>query len=92
MKVCALSPKHKLILLHSVYLTHQAFLAYLVWYSENMEEETAQFYSEVQTEQKYEIWCKCWYLCGQKSDEIMMLCNVNQWDLSNSIADTYIKL
>ncbi len=30
-------------------------MAHIVWYSENMEEKTAQFYSETQTEQKYEF-------------------------------------
>ncbi len=46
---------------------HQAFIAYnIVWYCENMQKKTAQFYSEAQTEQKYAIWCRCWYLCGQK--------------------------
>ncbi len=41
-------------------------------------------YEETQTEQKHAIWYSCWYLYGQKvrwnSD-----CNVNQWDLYNSI-------
>ncbi len=47
----------------------------------NMEEKTPYFYSEAQTKQKYAIWCRGWYLYGQK-------------DVYNSIADTgtYIKL
>ncbi len=45
-----------------------------------MEEETVQFYSETQTEQKMQF--------GADS----AACNVNQWDLYNSIADPCIKL
>ncbi len=48
------------------YLIHQPFLAHIVWYSENMKEKTARFYSETQTEQKYAIWCRGWYLYEQK--------------------------
>ncbi len=30
-------------------------MVHIVWCNENMEEKTAQFYSETQTEHKYEI-------------------------------------
>ncbi len=42
------------------------------------------FYSETQTEQKYAIWCRCWYL-----GYMMKFWCLNQWHLYNSIADTY---
>ncbi len=29
------------------YLIHQAFVAYVIWYSENMEENTAQFFQRL---------------------------------------------
>ncbi len=35
------------------YLTHQAFMAHIVWYSENTERKNSSVYSETQTEQKY---------------------------------------
>ncbi len=39
-----------------VLFDHQAFMAHIVWYSENMEEKTAQFHSKAQTEQKWDQW------------------------------------
>ncbi len=67
------------------YLIHQSIMAQIIWYSDNMEGKPTQFYSETQTEQKYAIWCRCWYLYGQKVMKFWCLCNVNQWDLYNSI-------
>ncbi len=72
--------------LFSIIFDHQAFMAHIVWYSENMEEKTAQFYSETQTEQKYEF--------AADADISMMkfwACDVYQWDLYNSTSDTNIK-
>lgn len=41
----------------SLYVFLSIMLLWLiVWYSENMEEKTAQFYSEPQTERKYAIF------------------------------------
>ncbi len=49
--------------------------------------EYAQFYSETQTEQRYALWSRWWFIwCSYDA------CNVNQWDLSNSAAGTDIKL
>ncbi len=28
-------------------------------------------YSEAQTEQKYAIWCRCWYYMSKNEDEIL---------------------
>ncbi len=61
---------------------------HIVWYSENMEEKTAQFYSETQTEQNYSIYAitigkmifKCLVLLSK-----FKTCNAMQYNDANTL-------
>lgn len=69
------------------YLMHQAFMAHIVWFSENMElilgkkkktlTNTEKCYSVAQTKQTYATWCRCRYLYGKKKRNSYSF-NVNQ--------------
>ncbi len=76
-----------------VYVIHQAFMAHVVWL-ENMEltknKKTKLYF--IQRPPKYAVWCRC-YLYGQKWDEILITCNVDQWDFFyNNIKDYLHKM
>ncbi len=65
---------------------HQAFMAHIVWYSENMEEKQLSFIQELKLSKNMNLLQMLIFLWWDPD-----ACNVNQWYLYNSAADTDIK-
>ncbi len=75
-------------------MIHQAFNGSYSTIQENKElilkeEKIAQSYSEAQTEQR--VFHIADIYIAKNEDEILIACNINEWDLHNSSQTAYIK-
>lgn len=60
-------------------------MVHIVWYSENIEEEMPQFYSESKLNKNVQFGAVPYIYMDKKYDKMLIPFNVIQWDFYNSI-------